>query len=473
MGLPTNSLAPQGGDRSAPSPPPGPRTPGTLQSVRWFRRPVRFMERGQARFGDAFSVRLGGMRRATFLADPDAVRTVLTGDPDLFMMGATNAIFRPVLGSSSMFLLDGDEHRRHRRVLAPAFRHRRVADAGPLLEGLIEREVRHWVPDETYSVYDRMRIVILDLILRVLFGPPEGGPHSWLRVLLPRLLDQVTSPLTLLPGLQYELGGLSPFGRMARTLRRIDEVLYAEIRAWRTGSADREAEGVIPALAATPPGGDGYLSDVEIRDEALTLLVAGHETTATAIAWAVERLVRHPAAAERLVAELDAGENAYLRAAIKESLRQRPVLPITARKAATGVRVGRHEYPAQWTLIPCIYLVHHDPTLFPEPERFRPERFLGPNPAEGVWVPFGAGARRCLGSSLAMEALRVAVGCLLRSLVLAPDDETPEPIVRRSFILAPGRGARVRVLRHRGRSPRAIGGGGQAGPGEARDSACA
>jgi cytochrome P450 len=440
-GGPAADTRPPGGDGELP---PGPRASGFRQSLQWFRAPVRYMERSRARYGDVFSVRLGPLKRACFISNPEGVRTVLTGHPDLLRMGPTNALFRPVLGSGSLFLLDGAEHRRHRSLIMPAFHRSNVQRLSELIAELAEREVASWPLGEPFQLYGRMRTLTLEVILNTVFGAAEGERQERLRALMPRLLDLVQRPFAVLPWFQYELGGSTPFGRLMVTLREIDEVLYREIRARRLDPEIGSRDDILSLLARARPEEGDFMTDREIRDEVITLLIAGHETTATAISWSFERLLRHPDALRRLGGGLAGGRGgAYLDVVIKESLRQRPVLPITARKLTGPMELCGYTFPEGWTLMPCVYLLHHEPEVYPEPHEFRPERFLDDDPAPHAWIPFGGGVRHCIGSNLALAVMKVVLATTIPRARLVPGSRDPEPIVRRNFTLGPGRGATV------------------------------
>lgn len=412
------------------------------------------MHRCRDRHGDIFRVRIGRLKRAAFVSNPEAVKDIFTADPDLVRMGPTNELFRPVLGSSSLFLLDGEEHRRHRRVMQPAFDRSHVRRFHELTVELTERELAGWPIGEPFRVDQRMRSLTLELIFDIVFGSSEGERQRRLRELLVDMLDRIERPLAVLPQFQYELGGHSPFGRVMQASRAIDEILFEEIKERRFDPEAPSRDDVLSMLVQSGPEDPGFMTDREIRDEAITLLIAGYNTTATATAWAFERLVRHADALERATAEVSAGDPTYLRAAIKETLRQRPVLPITARKLTGPMRLSGYTFPERWTLMPCIYLLHHEPSLYPQPEAFRPERFLDDPPDPHAWAPFGGGVRHCIGSNLALHITEAILATVLPQVRVRAVSEEPEPIVRHNFTLAPGRGgtivcagARTRVRR--------------------------
>ena len=426
--------------------PPGPRASGTRQSLRWFRDPVGYMEGCRERYGDIYTVRLGRLKRASFVSNPQAVKEIFTANPELLHMGPTNALFRPVLGSSSLFLMDGEEHHRHRRLIMPSFHHSHVQRFHELTVELMERELATWPVGEPFRAEERMRSLSLDLIFEYVFGVAEGERHDRLRALLVDMLDRVERPLAVLPQFQHELGGRSPFGKVMQAARAIDEILYEEIRERRFDPMGRSRDDVLSMLVQEGPEDPGFLTDEEVRDEVITMLIAGYNTTATATGWAFERLVRHPEALERATVDVRTGDRSYLKAVVKETLRQRPVLPITARKLIEPMELAGYTFPARWTVMPCIYLLHHEPSLYPEPAAFRPERFLKDPPEAHAWAPFGAGARRCVGANLALHTMETILATVLPQVRLRAPSEEPEPIVRRNFTLSPGRGAEVVVL---------------------------
>jgi cytochrome P450 len=353
-----------------------------------------------------------------------------------------------VLGEQSLFLLDGEEHKHHRRLLAPAFHPRSVRGYAGLIEEITAREMAGWPLDEPFQLQEPMRRITTESIVRIVIGVCSPERDAEIRRLVPEMLRIAENPLALMPQFQREMGGRSPFGRVMNVTRQIDAVLHDEIGLRRLLRPDERGGDVLSALAAPQPHEDGFMTDREIRDEVLTLLIAGHETTANALAWSFERLLRHPVIHDRLLSELGSADGSYLEAVVKETLRQRPILPVTARRLTAETRVGDYTFPRGWTLMPCIYLIHQDPEVFPDPDVYRPERFLeDPKPSSRVWIPFGAGSRHCVGSHLALMTIRSVIKVVLSRSVLEADPE-PEPIVRNNMTLAPGRGATA-ILRGR------------------------
>ncbi len=409
------------------------------------------MERNRDRHGPIFSVKLGALKRCALIADPDAAWGVLSGDPSTFRMGPTNAIFRPVLGEHSLFLLDGEEHKHHRRLMAPSFHPKAIRGYAGLIEEITAREIADWPVDQPFPLQDPMRRITTESIVRIVVGVCSPDRDAEIRRLVPEMLEIAENPLALMPQFQREMGGRSPFGKVMNVTRQIDRILIDEIGLRRHLQPYERGSDVMSTLAAAETHEPAFMSDREIRDEVLTMLIAGHETTANALSWAFERLLRHGAVHDRLLEELDSGDDDYLDAVVRETLRQRPILPATARRLTAETKVGEYTFPRGWTLMPCIYLIHQDPEVFPEPDRFRPERFLeDPKPSSRVWVPFGAGARHCVGSHLALMTIKSVIRVVLSRTMIEADSDQPEPIVRNNMTLAPGRGSMATLRGRRG-----------------------
>ena len=431
--------------------PPGPRIGAPAQTLAWVLRPVPFMEHCRATYGDLFTLKLGPSR-VVMIADPAAVKQVFQGPPDLLHMGDINGLFRPILGSNGLLLIDGQEHMRQRKLMLPPFHGQRMREYGELMSEVAHREVSSWPLQERFALLPRMQSITVDVILGAVFGIDQATEDpDRLRELVVELLHRCQSYSTMLPQLRRSLAGRSPWSKLMSCVADVDEVLYAEIARRRRAGAD--GDDVLSLLLQARDEQGEPLSDKELRDELLTLLVAGHETTASALAFAFERLLRHPDKLARLVAELDAGDDTYLDAVIKEALRLRPVLPIVARKLKGDFEVGGYELPRGTVLMPSIWLVHRNPDVYPDPESFRPERFVGTHPDTYSWIPFGGGVRRCLGASFAQFEMRVVLKTVLTRAVLAAAPQS-ERVVRRSFTFAPDRGAEVVMVRRMARRRR-------------------
>jgi cytochrome P450 len=426
---------------SAQSLPPGPSWPSTVQTVAWMTRPKPFLRRARERYGDVFTVSLRTGEDFVMLADPDAVKQVFTGDPEIFRAGEGNRVLLPLLGKHSVLLLDGAEHLRQRRLLLPPFHGERMQRYREIMEEATVREVAQWVPGAPIQLARRMQEVTLEVIMRAVFGVTGQAELQHLRRVLLDMLDWTMAPQRFALLALMSPARLSRYRPFQRVLTPVDDALLAEI-ARRRGAEDlAEREDILSLLLqAVDEDGEG-LTDAELRDELLTLLVAGHETTATALGWAFERLLRHPEALARATEDARSGDGAYLDAVGKEVLRLKPVLPVVARRLREPVTIGGYDLPAGADVAPCIYLVHHREDVYPEPDAFRPERFLGVKGGTYTWLPFGGGVRRCIGASFALFELQVVLGAVLRSVDLHPVDARSEPTARRTITLVPGRGA--------------------------------
>ena len=403
-------------------------------------RPWDFMERCAARYGDMFTLRLAGERPWVMVSHPDAVKEVFTGPPELLHAGKGNRILLPVVGANSVLLLDEDAHREQRRLLMPTFRGNHLASNADTMTAVAQAEIARWPRGKPVRLHPLMRALTLEVILRAVFGLSEGERLDQLRAELVRMLATATSdPVFLL--------GLGPRHVRAavtrRLLRGVDRLLYAEIDERRRVDDVDERGDVLSILLQARHEDGRPMSDVEIRDELVTLLLAGHETTATALAWAVERLVRHPEHQARLTEEIHAGEHQFRDAVVKETLRLRPVLSLVARRLKAPMQIGGVRLPAGVTVVPSIHLMHRRPDIYPDPERFRPERFLEQHAGTYTWIPFGGGVRRCLGAAFAEYEMRIVLATLFDSCKVRPTDERPEPVRRRGITHVPGRGATV------------------------------
>jgi cytochrome P450 len=424
---------------TAPGLPPGPSAPRAVQTLAWTTRTGPFLERNRARFGDMFTIRIGNEPPWVVLSDPDAVKQVFTGDPRLLHAGEANVILRPILGDNSVLLLDEQPHMRQRKLLLPPFHGERMQRYRELMERIAFEEVARWPRGEAFALQPHMQAVTLEVIMRAVFGLREGERLERLRHALRSLLDRTTNPATLMLFNIIGVNGMSRFNRAIRLLDDVDGLIFEEIHQ-RRGAADLAERDDILSLLLQARHEDGSpMSDRELRDELMTLLVAGHETSATALSWAMERLVRHPEALARL--REDGAE--YADAVIKETLRLRPVLPVVVRRVKEPIEIGGRLLPAGVTVAPCIYLVHRRSDVYPEPLRFRPERFLDAKTGTYTWFPFGGGVRRCLGASFAMFEMSIVLRVMARALDLRPARSERERTKRRAITLVPDRGGEV------------------------------
>lgn len=442
----------------APAPaafPPGPQAPAALQTLRWTLHSPSVMERCHARYGDAFTLRflprvVAGPHaprdegRWVLLAHPDDVKQVFTADPALVRTGETNRFLLDLVGPSSILVLDEPEHMERRRLLLPPLHGDRVRRYGELIAEIARAEVARWPRGAPLELWPRMQAITLEVIVRVVFGIAEPERIARWRELLSTLLNEGTRPrYVLVQSLSAMLRGRPASGGYRRLVGPVDAAIAEEIGR-RRGAADvGERDDILSLLIGARREDGSALSDAELRDELITLLVAGHESTATMLAWAFERLVRHPDKLARVREEALAGEDAYADAVVQETLRLRPVLPIVLRRLAAPLEVGGRLLPEGAWLAPCAYLIHRRPDVYPEPLAFRPERFLERKPGTYTWMPFGGGVRRCLGASFAQLEMKRVLQAVLMQTDLRPARAEDERIRPRFITLAPSRRAEV------------------------------
>jgi cytochrome P450 len=410
------------------------------------------MEECAQRYGDPFTLRLPSAPPIVFFSHPDAVKAIFTGDEEDLRAGEANFRLEPILGRHSLLLLDGREHLRERRLLQPPFHGDRMLSYGPVMRDIAAAAVERWPLGRPFPIHAEMQGVTLDVILRTVFGLDEGPTKRDLRGALLELLAAGSNPQTLL-GVQ---GGATQSGAVARFLEirdRTDRLLFAEIAARRR--ADVAGHADILSLLVGARYDDGQpLDDRALRDELMTMLLAGHETTATALAWAVGHVIAHPDVRTRLLAELaDAGPSPpdpertlrleYLDAVCRETLRLTPIVPLVGRRLTRPMTIAGTRLPAGVVAAPCIYLAHRRPESWPEPDRFRPERFLETKPTPYEFLPFGGGVRRCLGMAFALVEMKLVLAEVLSRVELRAAPGYQVGVVRRSVTLAPSEGMPV------------------------------
>jgi cytochrome P450 len=421
--------------------PPGPSQPPVAQTINWIVRPGPFMESCLRRYGRLFTVRLAQIGTFVFVAEPAAIKQIFTGDPEELRAGEANEPLEPVLGGRSILLLDGAEHLRQRKLMLPPFHGERLARYGELMAAIADRDLDGWPIGRRFRLQPRLQAITLEVILRVVFGVEDPGRLARLRTLLTGLMNATAKPVAMAPWLRRDLGPWSPWARFMRMLDEVDRALYEEIAARRADPGLAEREDIFSMLVQARDEDGGAMSDRELRDELMTLLVAGHETTATGLAWTFELLFRHPAALERAGAEAREGAgHEYADAVVKETLRLRAPIPLVARRLTVPMRLDGHELPAGTRLAPCIYLTHRLADVYPDPEAFRPERFLDQPADTYSWLPFGGGIRRCLGASFATYEMRVVLQTVLARARLRAASRRPARVTRRAIVLAPSRG---------------------------------
>lgn len=429
--------------------PPGPRGPSPLITAAFAHRPLDALTRWQRRYGDIFTVRLTGFGTGVYVAEPAAIRELMTGDQSDLLAGEANSFLKPILGPGSVLVLDGPEHLRQRKLLLPPFQGSRVAGFRELIREVAEREVDRWRPGQELVLRQRMRALTFDVICRAVFGVTEPARVERLRVALGAVLDSANLLLAT-ELVRRDLGPWSPGGRFARRIRAADVLLHAEITA-RRGAADLEERDDVLSLLLRARDEDGRaMTDAELRDELITMLAAGHETTATALAFAFELLLRTPGAYAGLRAAIEQdGGDAALDAVGRETLRLRPVIDAAERTLTRPRRISGWELPAGVKVYPAIALVHQRPDLYPDPQAFRPERFLHEAAESYAWLPFGGGIRRCVGAALAQAELMEVLRVVVSRADLRPLRPAADPVVLRGITLAPKHGVPVAVERVR------------------------
>jgi hypothetical protein len=433
--------------------PPGPPGPALLQMVATWTRPAASLYRAREKYGTRFTVRLPFQPPFVILSDPADIKELLTAPPDAIHPGEGARILEPVVGRKSVILLDEDEHLEQRKLLLPAFHGERMQRLVGLMTELTERELEGWPAGQPIPLHPRLQRLTLEIILRAVFGLEEGAELDDLRDALTAVLAFAENPLSVLPSLREKLRWWRPVREFERVAKRTDELMYALIEE-RRAAGDTDREDVLATLLTARHEDGSEMTPQELRDELMTALVAGHETTASELAWAFERLAREPRVADELTAEIDAGESdEYLTATVHEILRLRPVVPnAEPRLTKQPVTIGGHEYPEGVSLLASAWLVHHDAEIYPDPFAFKPERFVGASPGTYTWLPFGGGRRRCLGASFAIQEMKIVLSAVLSRFEIAAATPAAEQTGRRSITFSPKGGATV-VLTKRASAP--------------------
>ena len=438
--------------------PPEPKIPPLLQTLRWAFRPIPFMEDCRRKFGDSFGVRfLGFEQPMVLISDPVAIKE-LYRQREQGLPPGRNIILEPILGSKSLLIQEGAEHLSRRRLMLPPFHGERMRSYEETMTEIVEAEIDSWSFHREFPIHARMQAVTLEVILRVVFGVSSGSRLDRLRTMLSTVLQETATPGRQVLGLALaRFGGDGPFAHFQDQLREVDALLMAEIAEHRARRDLEEREDILSMLMTAELEDGTRMEDRELRDQLMTLLLAGHETTATALAWTFDLLLRHPAVLGRLRDELAAGDEDYLRATITESLRLRPVIPLAGRRLAQGLSVDGMTLPAGTDVTPAIWLTHTRADVYPEPFAFKPERFLEEPPDTYAWIPFGGSVRRCIGATFAEFEMRVVLREVLTRCELRKADPRPERTGRRNITLSPKDGTPVVVTaRKPAREPVAV-----------------
>jgi hypothetical protein len=424
--------------------PPGPRLPRAVQGVLGLanrRVAVSMMRRV---YGPAFTVDVPIFGRLVVISDPDEIRQLFRSAPEV--ADTTDANLGRVMGANSMFAMTGDRHRAERKLLTPSFNGRRLAAYEAIIKREAAEEFSDWPQNQTFATLPSMMRITLNVILRAVFGA-EGEEFERLRQILPAGI-KLGSMLALVPVPQWDWGRWSPWGRFLQHRREYDAIVDRMIETARTDPQLADRDDMLALMVQSHHEDGSPMSRDEIADELITMLAAGHETTATALAWAVERLQRHPDLLDRLVADIDAGSEDLLNATIFEVLRTRPVIDTTFRQVkAPQLQIGPWTLPEGTTILASIGLLHADDSVFLDAERFDPDRFVSQRPDPAHWIPYGGGVRRCIGAAFATMEIRIVLHTLLRDFVVIPSTTRDEGWKSRAVALAPSRGALVRVRR--------------------------
>ncbi|MCV7067950.1 cytochrome P450 [Mycolicibacterium farcinogenes] len=429
--------------------PPGPPLPMVVQSALMASYGLRFLTGCQRRYGNVFTLRIPLSGTVVYLADPADIKTVYAGDPRVYHSGEAHWFFRGLLGDSSLFVLDGDEHHTLRRLTMPAFHRDAVARQAAQMSEISAANIASWPVGKSFPVAPMTTEITLEVILRTVIGASDPARLAALRRVIPRLLYMKSweTPAITKPSLRRH----HPWRGVARRFEEADELLYAEI-ADRRADPNLDERTDVLAMLVRATGDDGRtLSDSELRDQLLTAIAAGHETTATALSWALERLIRHPAALAKAVraadasAAGDAAGDEYLDAVIKETLRIRPVLFSSGRILKEPTEIGGYLLPAGVMVDPAIGLVHASADVYPDPDRFDPDRMLGASLSPTTWLPFGGGNRRCLGATFAMVEIRLVLREILRRVELSTTTAPDEKQRAKHVTFVPHRGGMIHI----------------------------
>jgi cytochrome P450 len=423
--------------------PAGPRLPRVAQTWAAANRPLELLEYGRERFGKTFTIHALSQPPLVYFSDPADIQEIFSGSADSLHPGEGASLLLPILGEQSFLLLDEDDHLYSRKVVMPSLHSTAVQQHADFVTELTEREIATWPRDIPFALHPRLRALILETILRVVFGPTPD-PR------LPRLRDHLLSAFSIFssvllpaPLLRRVPPGRARWSRFQRRLHQADEIIYALID--ERGEDFIRQGAAADLLRAAHDEDSAAMSRKAIRDNIVTMLLAGHETTASTLAWSFQALAHNPPALQRVVEEIDEGTgDAYLKATVYEVLRYRPVFIFTApRVVKRRIEIGNRAFAPPTYLFGAIYLVHHDPTIYPEPGAFRPERFLDSAPETPLWIPWGGGRKRCPGLHLALMELEVVIRTVLRRLAIQPAGKKMERAKLRSLIVAPDGGCRL------------------------------
>ncbi|BCL39192.1 cytochrome P450 [Nostoc sp. MS1] len=452
--------------------PKGPQTPLFIQVLRWVFSPMSFMEECAQRYGDIFGIRLAkDVPPILFLSNPKDIQQILTNDTNqLEAPGEWNDLFKPLLGSYSVITLSGEEHQRQRQLLMPPIHGERMRGYGQVITDVTEKVINQYQIDQPFNIRSATQAITLRVIMQAVFGLHDSPRAKKLQHLLSELLEKGSSPLSVaflyFPALQRDFGPINLWGEQMRLQQQVDELIYQEIQE-RQENPDSLRTDILSLLMDAKDAEGQSMTDVELRDELMTLLIAGHETTATALAWAMYWVHKVPAVKEKLLQELDnLGDNPdsntifklpYLSAVCSETLRIYPVAMLTfARRVKTTISLGGYELPPGTPVIGSIYLTHQREDLYPQPKKFKPERFLEKQFSPYEYLPFGGGARRCLGLAFAQWEMKLALAKILSSYELELVNRREVRPKRRGLVTGPDHPIEMVIKGKRQIKPRSL-----------------
>ncbi|MEH2157533.1 cytochrome P450 [Nostoc sp.] len=440
--------------------PNGPKTHPWVQTYHWLTNPLEYMEACAKRYGDIFTLRIGPVfSPQVFISNPQAIQQIFSTDPKLLDSGASAGIKAPLLGDQSLLALEGKPHQRQRKLLTPPLHGERMLAYGQLTRLITEQVISQWQVGESFAVLPSVQTISLEVILRAVFGLVDGPRYEKLKQVLLEILNPkqpfVTAMMFLFPSLQRDLGSWSPWGKFLRLREQMDELIYAEIQE-RKQQPDLSQTDILSLMMATRDEDGQPMTDVELRDELITLLVAGHETTATSLTWALYWIHHLPQVREKLLQEIDSlgkdpDPNAvlrlpYLSAVCSETLRLYPVAMLALnRLVKSPLEIMGYQLNPGILVIPCIYLTHHREDLYPQSKQFKPERFLERQFTPAEYLPFGGGNRRCIGMAFALFEMKVVLATVLSHWQMELADSKPVQPVRKGALLGPGGGVQMIV----------------------------
>ncbi len=434
-----------------------------MQTIQGMARPLEYLEAAAKEYGDVFTMRSLGFPPTVVLSNPQAIQEIFTADPHQFDSAEGSKILQPIVGNNSLILLDGDRHQRQRKLLMPPFHGERMKAYGKLICEIAEQVMKSWTIGNIQPVYPAMQEISLRVILRAVFGIDEGARFQQLRQLLVSMLDAFNSPLTstviFFPILQQDLGDWSFWGRFLRQRQQIDELLYSEIRERREQPDSNRTDILSLMMSASDENGQ-LMTDVELRDELMTLLFAGHETTASSLAWAFYWIHHLPEVREKLLKELESigsdpdpteiARLPYLTAICSESLRIYPIVLFSfARIVKSPIEIMGYKFDPGTVLTAGVYLTHHREDIYPDSKSFKPERFLERQFSPYEFIPFGGGSRRCIGWALALLEMKLVLATVLSRYEMALTDNREVLPVRRGITLTPARGVPMMMVAQR------------------------